>query len=157
MKNNKPIIYQTKSGAIELRGDIKHETVWATQAQIASIFGVTPQNITMHIKNIYKEKELLEPATCKEYLQVQNEGSRTVSRTVRDYNLDVIIAVGYRINSIVGTKFRQWATKTLRSYITDGFVINRSKIKNNYDAFMKTVADIQSLLPEHVNLDPIIF
>jgi prophage maintenance system killer protein len=154
MKNNKPIIYQTKSGAIELRGDTQNETIWATQAEIAHVFGVTPQNITMHIRNIYKDKELQELATCKEYLQVRHEGSRVVKRKVREYNLDVVIATGYRINSVMGTRFRQWATKTLRAYITNGYVINRSKIRNNYEAFMKAVADIQNLLPEHINLDP---
>lgn len=74
------VIYQAKSGAIELRGDFTRETLWATQAQIAGIFGTTPQNITLHLKNVYKEKELSEQATCKEYLQVQKEGKREIVR-----------------------------------------------------------------------------
>lgn len=153
-KKNNLVLYQAKNGAIEFRGDFERETIWATQAEIAKTFGVTPQNVIMHLKHIYKDKELVEKTTCKESLQVQIEGNRTVRRQVREYNLDAIIAVGYRINSVIGTKFRQWATKTLRTHIMDGYTINRSRIKENYDAFMKAVGDIQTLLPEHVVLDP---
>lgn len=162
-KNKKPtplktitpaVIYQAKNGAIELRGDVSHETVWASQAQIAEVFGVTPQNITMHIKSIYKEGELKEISTCKDFLQVQKEGNRMIKRTVKEYNLDVIIAVGYRINSVMGTQFRIWATTILKQYTTQGFAINRHKIQENYDEFMSIVESIQQLLPEHVILDP---
>ncbi|HEU0085457.1 MAG TPA: virulence protein RhuM/Fic/DOC family protein [Candidatus Paceibacterota bacterium] len=153
-KSNKLVIYQAPSGAIELRGDFDKETIWATQAEIARVFNVTPQNITIHIRSIFKEGELSERATCKESLQVQKEGKREIKRKVKLYNLDVIIAVGYRINSIVGTKFRQWATKTLKEHITKGYTINRKQIAKNYDSFMKAVADIQALLPEHITLDP---
>jgi len=130
------------------------ETVWATQAQMAEVFGVTPQNITLHIKNIYKENELHRGSTCKESLQVQKEGKREVLRTVQVYNLDVMIAVGYRVGSVVGTQFRQWATKTLREHIAKGYTINRKRITQNYAAFMKAVVDVQSLLPEQVVIDP---
>lgn len=148
------VVYSTSNGAIELRADAARQTVWATQADIARIFDVTPQNITIHLKNIYAQKELGEKATCKESLQVQIEGGRPIRRNVKEYNLDVLIAVGYRINSVVGTKFRQWATRTLREHITRGYTINRKRINVNYDAFMKAVADVQVLLPEHVTLDP---
>jgi prophage maintenance system killer protein len=159
MKNKKElkkeiVIYQAPSGAIELRGDFSHETVWATQAQIAQLFSVTPQNVTLHINNIFKDEELETRATCKSYLQVQKEGGREVRRNLKLYNLDVIIAVGYRINSIIGTNFRIWATKTLREHITKGYTINRKQIAKNYDSFMQTVASIQNLLPEHIILDP---
>jgi prophage maintenance system killer protein len=154
MIEKSPVIYQAKSGAIELRGDLEKETVWATQAQIAEIFGVTPQNVTIHIKNIYKEAELNQKSTCKESLQVQKEGNREVQRKLAYYNLDVIIAVGYRINSVIGTQFRQWATKTLKEHITKGYTLNRKRIASNYDAFMKSVSDVQALLPEHITLDP---
>lgn len=153
VKNN-IIIYQAKNGAIELRKDISRETIWATQAQMAEVFGVTPQNITIHLRSIFKDKELKQRLTCKESLQVQKEGNREIKRKVKVYNLDAIIAVGYRINSVVGTKFRQWATKTLRTHIVDGYTINRSRIAKNYDEFMKAVSDIQALLPEHITLDP---
>ncbi len=153
-KNKELIIYQAKNGALELRGDFSHETLWATQAQIAQMFDVTPQNITLHINNIYKDGELSSKATCKESLQVQIEGSREIKRTVKLYNLDLIIATGYRINSVIGTQFRIWATKTLKEHITKGYTINRKQIGKNYDSFMKAVGDIQNLLPEHVTLDP---
>jgi len=141
------VIYQAKNGAIELRGDFRRETIWATQAQIAEIFNVTPQNITLHLHNIYNDGELEAKATCKDYLQVQIEGGREIKRRVKVYNLDAIIATGYRINSIVGTKFRQWATKTLRSYIVDGFAINKNRIAKNYQRFLSAVEDIKNLLP----------
>ncbi len=148
------VIYQAKNGALELRGDFSHETLWATQAEIAAMFDVTPQNITQHLRNIYKDKELNQKGTCKDFLQVQKEGKRQVTRNVKLYNLDVLIAVGYRVSSVTGTNFRVWATKTLREHITKGYTINRKQVGKNYDAFMKAVADIQALLPEHVALDP---
>jgi len=148
------VIYQAKNGAIELRGDFEHETLWANRMQMANVFGVNPQAISKHVQNIYKEKELDKKATSSKMELVQNESGRIVKRQVDIYNLDMLIAVGYRINSVVGTKFRQWATKTLREHITKGYTINRKQIAKNYDAFMKSVADIQMLLPEHVALDP---
>ncbi len=138
------VVYQTKSGALELKGDFKHETVWATQAQIAEVFEVTTQNITQHIANIYKDKELLEGPTCKESLQVQKEGNRQITRKVKFYNLDAMIAIGYRVNSVTGTKFRQWATKTLREHLVKGYTLNKKVILKNYDQFMMNVADIQA-------------
>lgn len=152
--DNSLIIYQTKSGALELRGDVEKETVWAPQAQIAQVFNVSPQNITLHLKNIYRDKELDIESTCKESLQVQKEGKREIMRKVKIYNLDAMIAVGYRVNSVIGTNFRIWATKTLREHITKGYTIDRKRVAQNYDAFMKAVGDVQALLPEHVVLDP---
>lgn len=152
-KNNL-VIYQAKNGAIELRGDLKNETVWANRMQMAEIFGVNPQAISKHIQNIYKEQELNEKATSSKMELVQTEGSRTVVRDVDIYNLDILIAVGYRINSITGTKFRQWATKTLREHLTRGYTLNKKVILKNYDQFIKNVSDIQALLPENVILDP---
>ncbi|HAE36343.1 TPA: death-on-curing protein [Candidatus Nomurabacteria bacterium] len=153
-KENQIVVYQNSSGAIELRGDIKNETIWANRMQMAKMFGVNPQAISKHINNIYKEKELNEKATSSKMELVQNESGRIVKRQIDIYNLDILIAVGYRISSITGTKFRQWATKTLREHITKGYTINRKQISKNYDSFMKVVASIENLLPEHVNLDP---
>lgn len=150
----KMVIYQTKSGALELRGDLEKETIWATQAEIAQIFGVNSQAITKHIKNIYLEGELLQQGTCSKMEQVRKEGNREVKRTLEIYNLDMIIAIGYRINSVMGTNFRIWATKMLREHITKGYTINRKRVIQNYDMFMKAVGDVQTLLPEHVTLDP---
>ncbi len=152
--NQKMVIYQTKSGALELRGDIEGETIWATQAEIAKIFAVNSQAISKHIKNIYKEGELNTSATCSKMEQVRLEGNREVKRILEIYNLDIIIAVGYRVNSVMGTNFRIWATKTLREHVTKGYTINRKRVEQNYDAFMKAVSDVQTLLPEHVALDP---
>jgi prophage maintenance system killer protein len=152
-KQNSIIIYQAKNGAIELKGDFQHETIWASQAEMAKIFNVTPQNITLHLGRIFKEKELHKISTCKEYLQVQKEGKREIKRKIKAYNLDVIIAVGYRINSLIGTRFRQWATKTLRQHITKGYTINPKIVKNNYAEFRKAVENIKQLLPAGTQID----
>lgn len=146
-KDHAIVIYQTKSGAIELQADKPAETFWTTQAQIAQIFNTTPQNITLHLKNIFKEGELSRRATCKDSLQVQKEGARTVARKQKFYNLDAVISVGYRINSKRATAFRQWATKTLRSHIVDGYTINKKRLAHNYEAFLNVVDQIKGLLP----------
>ncbi|SMN15973.1 RhuM [uncultured Candidatus Thioglobus sp.] len=143
--SNKLIIYQADNGAIELKGDIENETAWASQKEMAEIFGVTTQNITIHLKQIFKDNELEEKATCKESLQVQKEGNRSVKRKIKEYNLDVMIAVGYRINSVIGTKFRKWATKTLKQHIIQGFTINPSRIEQNYTNFMQAVDEVKIL------------
>ncbi len=152
--NNGAVIYQAKNGAIELRGDFERETVWATLDQIAFVFGRDKSVISRHLKNIYKEKELEEKATVAKNATVQMEGNRKIKRIIEYYNLDAIISVGYRVNSKTATEFRKWATKTLREHITKGYTINKKQISKNYEAFMKSVADIQLLLPEHVILDP---
>ena len=148
------VIYQAPSGAIELRGDFERENIWATQAQIATAFGVDVRTVNEHIKNIFNTKELSEKSTIRKFRIVQQEGVRQVEREVGHYSLDMILSVGYRVNSKMATQFRQWATKTLREHITRGYTINRKQIGQNYDAFMKAVADVQVLLPEHVVLDP---
>jgi len=112
---------------------------------MAGIFSVTPQNITLHLRNIYKDKELNEGSTCKEFLQVQNEGGRQITRKIKHYNLDAMIAVGYRINSVIGTQFRQWATKTLRTHIVKGYTINEQLIKKNYEAHQEALTLLKSL------------
>lgn len=144
-KEKKLVIYQAENGAIALKGDSSTETIWATQKQMAEIFNVTPQNITIHLKNIFSENELEENATCKESLQVQIEGKRKVQRKVKEYNLDVIIAVGYRISSVVGTHFRQWATQTLKQHITKGYTINSVRIEKHYEEFLHAVEEVKAL------------
>ena len=148
------VIYQAKSGAIELRGDFSRDTIWASQIQIASAFEVDARTINEHIQNILKTKEIGEKSTIRNFRTVQTEGKREVEREVKHYNLDMILSVGYRVNTMKATQFRQWATKTLREHITKGYTVNRKQIAKNYDAFMKSVADIQMLLPEHIALDP---
>jgi len=152
-RNQQLIIYQTKSGALELRTDVANETIWANRMQMAEIFGVNPPAISKHIQNIYKERELSKKATSSKMELVQNEAGRQVKRQVDIYNLDILIAVGYRINSIVGTKFRQWATKTLRSYIVNGYAINKKRISKNYQQFLEAVDDIKKLLPSDASID----
>ncbi|MFA6415138.1 MAG: virulence protein RhuM/Fic/DOC family protein [Candidatus Paceibacterota bacterium] len=148
------VIYQAKNGAIELRGDVSRDTLWATQAQIAGAFEVDVRTVNEHIQNILKTKELEEKATVRNYRIVQIEGKREVEREVKHYNLDMILSVGYRVNSKRATQFRQWATKTLREHIIKGYTLNRKRIAGNYAAFTKAVGDIQALLPDHVVLDP---
>lgn len=148
------IIYQSNSGSIELKSDSRRETMWANLNQIADLFGVQKPAISKHIKNIFETGELQEKATVSKMETVQIEGSRKIARNIEMYNLDVIIAVGYRINSVTGTKFRIWATKTLKDHITKGFTVNRKQLKKNHQEFLKTVESIQNLLPEHVTLDP---
>ncbi len=151
---NDVVIYQAPSGSIELRGDAGKETIWATQAQIAKAFAVDVRTINEHIKNIYTSDELKESSTIRKFRIVQKEGKRIIDREVHHYNLDMILSVGYRVNSKRATQFRVWATKTLKEYITKGYAINRKRIAKNYTAFMKSVTDVQALLPEHVDLDP---
>ncbi len=130
MTENSPIIYRTDDGRTEVQLNARDGTVWLTQAEMAELFQTSPQNITLHIKTIYNDGELSSEATCKDYLQVRTEGTRQVERQLKHYNLDVILAVGYRIESLRGTQFRQWATTTLREYLTKGFVMNDERLMN---------------------------
>jgi prophage maintenance system killer protein/prophage antirepressor-like protein len=154
LKENNLVIYQAKNGAIELRGDFERENIWATQSQIADVFDVDVRTINEHIKNIYKSGELEEKSTIRNFRIVQKEGKREVEREINHYNLDMIISVGYRVNSKVATEFRKWVTGVLKEHLIKGYTINKKQIAKNYDAFMQTVATIQNLLPEHINLDP---
>ncbi|MDY0302345.1 MAG: virulence protein RhuM/Fic/DOC family protein [Candidatus Moranbacteria bacterium] len=154
MKNKSPknvIIYQAKSGAIELQGDFKHENIWATLDQIAAVFGRDKSVISRHFKKIFNEGELNRNSVVAKNATTASDGK---TYQVEYYNLDAIISVGYRINSKTATEFRQWATRTLREHIIKGYTINRKQIAQNYEAFMQTVNNIQSLLSEHVTLDP---
>ena len=123
-EDQKIVIYQTPDGKTQIDVRLENETVWLTQAQMAELFEKTPQNITIHIGNAYKEGELERKSTCKEYLQVQQEGKRKVSRRVKYYDLDVIISVGYRVHSKRGTAFRIWARKVIKDYLVKGYVVN---------------------------------
>ncbi len=144
---NKSVIYQAKDGAIEFRGDFDKETIWGTQRQIADVFGVNVPAINKHIKNILKDGELDKNSTISTLEIVQKEGQRTIKRKVEHYNLDMIISVGYRVNSKYATQFRIWATKTLKQHIIKGYTINKKIISRNYNQFMKAVEDVQKLLP----------
>ena len=142
------LIYQTENGETKLDVRFQNETVWLTQKLMAELFQTTPQNITIHLRNIFEEGELEENPTCKDFLQVQIEGGREVRRKRLYYNLDAIISVGYRIKSHVATKFRQWATSQLREYIVKGFILDDERLKNPdlpFDYFEELEKRIQDI------------
>ncbi len=124
MEENKIIIYQSEDGQTQIDVRLENDTVWLTQAQMAELFQKTPQNITMHIRNAYNDGELDKESTCKEFLQVQTEGTRQVARIQKFYDLDVIISVGYRVKSKRGTAFRIWARNVIKDYLVKGYAVN---------------------------------
>lgn len=145
------LMYQTENGDTKIQVRLEGETVWMTQKAMAELFQTSPQNITLHIKNIYEEGELSEEATCKNYLQVQNEGEREVKRRVKHYNLEMIIAVGYRVRSHRGTQFRQWATERLNEYMVKGFTMDDERLKemrnigaDYFDELLERIRDIRA-------------
>lgn len=148
MKNKtqkQTVIYQAKNGKIEFRGDFERDTIWGNLNQIAELFGRDKSVISRHIKNIFKEDELMKAATVAKIATVQKEGARRVTRQVEYYNLDMILSVGYRVDSIQATQFRIWATKTLKQHLLNGYTINKKRIGKNYRKFMRTVADLKTL------------
>src|SRR6056297_2220304 len=124
------IIYDPGKGGVKLNVRLENETVWLTQQMMAELFQTTKQNISLHIQNVIKEGELDSRATVKDFLTVQKEGGREVKRTLEFYNLDMIISVGYRIKSVIATRFRIWATQRLKEYIVKGFVMDDERLKN---------------------------
>jgi hypothetical protein len=143
------IIYQTDDGRTKIYVRMDEETVWLTQIQMAELFQTTKQNISLHINNAFKEGEIEPAATVKEYLTVQNEGEREVSRSVKHYNLDVIISVGYRVKSLRGTQFRRWALEVLREYLRKGFAMNDDLLKkagggDYWRELLERIRDIRS-------------
>lgn len=127
-KNNQIIIYNSEDGQAKLEVKLENDTVWLSQKQMAELFDCTPENVIIHLQNVYNCGELSENATTKESLVVQKEGNRTVSRPVKIFNLDAVISVGYRINSLRGTQFRIWATQKLKEYIVKGFVMDDERL-----------------------------
>ncbi len=145
------LIYQAEDGKTHINVRMEGDTVWLTQSAMAELFQTSSQNITMHIKNIYAEGELSEEATCKDYLQVQSEGGREVQRALKHYNLEVILAVGYRVKSHRGTQFRRWATERLREYLVKGFVMDDERLKEGrglgadyFDELLERIRDIRA-------------
>ncbi len=140
------ILYQPDE-TVRLEVRLEDDTVWLTQQQMTELFNATKQNISLHIKNIFAEGELAEESTVKDYLTVRKEGNRTVQRRVHAYNLDVIISVGYRVKSLRGTRFRQWANKVLKEYLLNGYSVNQrftqieqrlTKVEENVDFFVRS-------------------
>ena len=146
------ILYQTEDGRTRVQCRFENETIWLTQAQIAELFQTTPQNVTLHLKSVFAEGELIEAATCKDYLQVRSEGGREVSRKLRHYRLEAILAVGFRVRSHRGTQFRQWATARLGEYLLKGFTMDDERLKNPpgkgqkdyFDEQLERIRDIRS-------------
>ncbi len=149
MKKNKNniVMYEDKNGNVELRADVEKDTLWATRVQIAQLFETTPQNVSIHLGNIYAEGELEEKATSKKSLLVQSEGGRIAKRKVDLYNLDAIIAVGYRVNSKKATQFRIWATSVLRKYLVEGHALNKHRLESSPEKLLglyETIALLES-------------
>ena len=124
------IIYKSEDGNVNVDVILKDDTIWLTQKGMAELFDCSSDNIGLHLKNIYLDEELLKEATTEKFSVVRKEGNRQVKRLLEFYNLDAIIAVGYRVNSKKATQFRMWATKTLKEYMIKGFVIDKEKMKN---------------------------
>ena len=128
-KSNKILIYTGQDGLTKIDVKLEEDTLWLTQAQMCELYQTSRTNVVEHIKHIYEEGELQEEATCRDFRQVRQEGNRMVNRTVPYYNLDMIIALGYRVRSITATRFRQWATLRLKEYITKGFTLDDDRLK----------------------------
>lgn len=141
------IIYETPNGKLDIQLDLENETIWLTQRLIAQLFECSTDNVGVHLKNIYESGELEENRTTEFFSVVQKEGNRNVNREIKHYNLDAIISVGYRVNSTKATKFRQWATQTLKEYIIKGFVLNTERLKNpgGWDYFDELLEKIREI------------
>ena len=149
LENSDFIMYTTDDGQVEIEVRLEDENVWLTQNAMAELFNTTISNINMHIKNIYTENELNEVSTIKESLIVRQEGNRKVERNIKFYNLDLIIAVGYRVKSVRGTQFRIWANKLIREYLIKGYNLNVNRFKNNsggiyFEEVLEKIRDIRS-------------
>lgn len=150
--NTEILIYQTEDGQTKIQTRLENETVWLTQAQMATLFGKGRSTVTEHILNTFKEGELDEEVVCRNFRHTTQHGAikgKTQEKEVKYYNLDVIISVGYRVKSIQGTKFRQWATARLREYIVKGFAMNDDLLKeagggNYFDELLARIRDIRS-------------
>lgn len=144
------LVYQAEDGRLKIDVRLEGETVWLTQVHIATLFQTTVPNISTHLSNIYEEGELQPEATIKEFLIVRQEGGRRVSRSIEHYNLDAIISVGYRVKSVVATRFRIWATQQLREFIIKGFVLDDERLKNPdrpfdyFDELLRRIQDIRT-------------
>ena len=147
-EDNNIAIYQDATGALNVSVRFAEDDVWLTQKQLAEVYATSQQNISLHIDNIYKDGELPKGRTYKDFLLVQKEGARNVKRNVAHYNLDIVIALGYRVQSPIATRFRKWATERLHEYIQKGFAINDERLKQGGNRYFKEllqrIRDIRS-------------
>jgi prophage maintenance system killer protein len=144
---NQIVVYQAPNGAVEVKLDKIRETILLTQQQVGQLFNVQKAAVSKHVNNIFATGELDKKSTVSILETVQIEGQRRIKRKIEYYNLDLVLSIGYRVNSTNATKFRQWATKTLRSYIVDGFAINKKLLAKNYQTFLRAVEEAKKLLP----------
>lgn len=152
---SQPLIYQAKDGSIELKGFVKTQTIWASKKQIAQIFGVDRSVVSKHIKNIFLDQELDQKVVCANFSHTTSHGAikgKVQTNNLEHYNLDIILAVGYRIKSSLAIEFRKWATRTLKKHITEGFTINKKLISQNHQKFLKAIEDIKILSNNNKNL-----
>jgi len=149
---NEIILYRPNEMAEHIEVRLEDETVWLSQQQMATLFNQTKQNISLHINNCFREKELDKVATVKEFLTVQKEGNRSVKRKIEFYNLDVIISVGYRVKSKQGTQFRIWATRVLKDYLLKGYTINNrmNRLEDNFEVLKNKVNKIDFQINTHL-------
>ena len=143
MTEQKIEIYQNNEGTPQLEVVLENDTVWLTQKQMSDVFGTTPENVLMHLKNIYKDQELQEKATTKDFLVVRQEGKRQVKRSLNHYDLDAIISVGYRINSKRGVQFRKWASARLKEHLINGYTLNQQRFDTNSAELQQALALIK--------------
>ena len=148
------VIFESQNSDIKLEVNVENETVWLSQNQMTQLFDTTKQNISLHLSNIFKEGELDKNSSVKEYLTVQKEGERQVSRNTKYYNLDVIISVGYRVKSQRGVEFRKWANKVLKEYIVKGYAVNNNRL-NQLDKIVEIMQRTDNLLESKQVLDVI--
>jgi len=139
------IIYKTEDGNSQLDVRLENETIWLNQYQLASLFKTDRTAIQKHIGNIYKTNELEKKSTCAKFAQVQKEGKRTIARDIQYYNLDIVISVGYRVNSKRGTQFRIWATKTLKDHLVKGYTLNEKRLREQQDKFKELQQTVEFL------------
>jgi len=125
------VVYEAPDGEVRVDVRLERDTVWLTQRQLSEVFGTTPENVLMHLQNVFGDGELNEAATAKDFLVVQTEGKRRVRRNLKHYNLDAIISVGYRVNSRRAVRFRQWATGILRDHLVRGYTLDRQRFARN--------------------------
>ncbi|KAA0876454.1 RhuM family protein [Nitrincola tapanii] len=147
-------IFTSADGQAELQVALDQETVWLSQAQMGELFSTTPENILMHLKNIFSDKELVEEATTKEFLVVRQEGKRQVKRQIRHYNLDAIISVGYRVSSKRATQFRQWATGVLKQHLVQGYTLNQKRLAERGIEFEQAVSLLSRTLSNQQLVSP---